>query len=81
MSKAKILVFSGSTRKDSFNKQLAAVAANLANAKADVTLLDLADFPLPLYDGDLEASDGMPTNAQKLRRFFDEHDAFIIASP
>ncbi len=81
MSKVKVLVFSGSIRKAPFNKKLAAVAAQSAETKADVTLLDLADFPLPLYDGDLEASDGLPTNVKKLRRMFDEHDAFIIASP
>lgn len=81
MSNVKVLVFSGSIRKGSFNKQLAAVAAQSAGAEAEVTLLDLADFPMPIYDGDLEAAEGLPTNAKKLRRLFDEHDAFIIASP
>lgn len=78
----KVLVFAGSTRKDSFNKKLAKVAAEMVRAAgAEVTYLDLRDIPMPLYDGDLEASDGIPPNGRKLKDLLLSHDAFLIASP
>lgn len=78
----RVLAFAGSTRKESFNKQLARVAAEGArDAGADVTWLDLKDYPLPLYDGDLEDAEGLPENARTLKRLFAEHDGFVIASP
>ena len=52
---AKILAFAGSTRTESWNKKLIRVAAEGARAEgAEVTLVDLRDFPMPLYDGDLD---------------------------
>jgi chromate reductase len=64
MSQARVLAFAGSTRTSSFNKQLIAVAAGMAQQHgAEVTQLDLRDFPLPLYDGDVEESDGIPEAA------------------
>lgn len=78
----KILAFAGSLRKDSFNKKLIKIAARGAEeAGAKVTLIDLLDFPLPIYNGDLEAASGLPENALKLKKLFLEHDGFIIASP
>jgi NAD(P)H-dependent FMN reductase len=78
----KVLVFAGSTRRASFNKQLAAVAAaHSRSAGAEVTLLDLATLPLPLYDGDLEAEHGLPANAVQLKALFIQHQALVIASP
>ncbi len=81
MKQPKILAFAGSTRKDSFNKRLVKIAASGAQAAlADVTFLDLKDYPLPLFDEDLEAQ-GMPENATLLKRLFIEHDGFLIACP
>ncbi len=78
----KILAFAGSTRKDSWNKKLLKEAAEAAHgAGAEVTVIDLADYPLPLYDGDLDAAQGLPENAKKLQKLFAEHDGFLIASP
>ncbi|MDD7909665.1 MULTISPECIES: NADPH-dependent FMN reductase [Pseudovibrio] len=78
----KILVFSGSTRSQSYNAQLAAlVAKHVALEGADVTLLNLSDYPLPLYDGDLEEEQGVPENALKLKRLIDQHHGVFIASP
>jgi NAD(P)H-dependent FMN reductase len=75
-------VFAGSARKDSLNKMLARVAAVQARAAGgEVTFVDLDDYPMPIYHGDLEASEGMPGNARKLRDIFIAHDAFLIASP
>ena len=82
MTKPKILAFAGSARKDSFNKKLINVAATEArNAGADVTLIDLKAFPLPLFDQDEEAASGLPENAKKLKALFKAHDGFIISSP
>lgn len=78
----KILAFSGSIRSTSLNRKLidVAVAATRA-AGGKVTQIDLADYPLPLYDGDLEDRDGLPDNALRLKALFKDHDALLIASP
>ncbi len=82
MAKPKILALAGSLRKDSFNKKLVRVAAAQAReAGAEVTVVDLADFRMPVYDGDLEASDGVPEPARKLRGIMMEHQGLLIASP
>jgi chromate reductase len=79
---ARILVFAGSARAGSLNKKLARVApAAVRAAGAEATLIDLADYPLPLYDGDLEARDGLPANARKLKDLFIAHQGLLIVSP
>ncbi len=79
---AKLLFFAGSVRKESMNKKLAKLAADMAqDAGAQVTHIDLKDFEMPLYDGDVEAQNGIPENAKKLKQLFVEHDGFFIASP
>src|SRR3954452_14006356 len=78
----RILAFAGSLRRESFNKRLVPIAARAArDAGAEVTLIDLKDFPLPLFDQDLEAGQGMPKNGAKLRKLFEEHEGLLIASP
>ena len=78
----RILAFASSTRRASFNKKLVAIAAQGAReAGAEVTLIDLKDFPLPLFDQDLEAEQGMPENGKKLKKLFIDHDGLLIASP
>lgn len=78
----RILAFAGSTRGESFNKKLVRVAVRGAmDAGAAVTSIDLKDFPLPLYDGDLEAAHGIPEPAQRLKKLFIEHDGFLISAP
>ncbi len=78
----KILVFAGSIRTGSFNARLAALAAKeLTRAEADVSLISLIDYPLPMYDGDLEARSGPPESALKLKRAFCAHHGIFIASP
>ena len=82
MSAPRILAFAGSTRQASYNKKLVSCAAAAAReAGAEVTLIDLRDFPMPLYDGDLEDSSGLPENAKKLKALMREHDGFLISSP
>ena len=78
----RILAFASSTRRESFNKKLVTIAAQGAReAGAEVTLIDLKDFPLPLFDQDLEAEQGMPENGKKLKKLFIDHDGLLIASP
>ena len=79
---ANILFLAGSARKESINKKLARLAATMAEATgADVTLIDLKDYDMPIYNGDLEQENGLPENAKKLKKIFIEHDGFFIASP
>jgi len=79
---AKILAFAGSARAGSWNKKLVAVAANAARAAGgDVTLVDLRDFPMPIYDGDLEAASGLPEHAKRMKALFLAHDALLLACP
>ena len=82
MSAARILVFAGSARRDSLNRKLARAAAEAARAAgAEATFVDLQDYPMPVYHGDLEAAEGMPANGMRLRELFMQHDALLIASP
>lgn len=78
----KLLFFAGSTRTGSFNKKLALLASNIAEDKGtEATFIDLRDFPMPLYDGDLEADKGLPEAAIRLKALFIAHQGFLIASP
>ncbi len=78
----KILAFAGSLRKDSLNKKALAIAvAGARKAGAEVTVVDLKDFSVPLYDGDLEDANGLPENAIKLQDLMLANDGFLIASP
>jgi chromate reductase, NAD(P)H dehydrogenase (quinone) len=78
----RVLVFAGSARRESLNKKLARVAAEAARAAGgEVTFVDLDDYPMPVYHGDLEAAEGMPENGRRLRELFIAHDALLIASP
>jgi len=79
---AKILVFAGSARRDSLNKKLARVGAEAVRAAGgEATFVDLDDYPMPVYHGDLEAKEGMPENARKLRALFLAHEGLLVASP
>ena len=78
----RILAFSGSTRRESLNRQfLAAAVQAVREAGGEVTLLELSDYVLPLYQGDLEEAEGLPANAAKLIGLIARHDALLIASP
>lgn len=82
MRDPKILTFAGSIRTGSFNARLAAlVAKELALANVEATLISLVDYPMPMYDGDLEAKSGPPENAVKLKRMIASHQGVFIASP
>jgi chromate reductase len=82
MSSARILVFAGSIRTSAFSGKLAAVAAKeLALNDADVTIISLVDYPLPIYDGEFEKDKGVPENARQLARQIAAHQGVFIATP
>src|ERR1700677_4979073 len=82
MRAPKILVIPGSLRTGSLNAKLAAVAAHqFAQAGVEVTRLSLADFPLPIYDGDLQTKSGVPKNAIDLKRMIGAHHGVLIVTP
>ena len=82
MSALQILVIPGSLRAGSINIRLAAVAAaEFARADIDVTTISLGDFPLPIYDGDLQAKSGVPKNAIDLKRLIGAHHGILIVTP
>ena len=82
MSALKILVVPGSLRTGSHNARLAAAAAyQFAQAGAEVSRISLGDFPLPIYDGDLQSKSGVPKNAINLKRMIGAHDGVLIVTP
>lgn len=78
----KVLAFAGSTREDSVNKKLVCEAAKIARQmQANVTVVDLKDYPIPFYDEDLETREGMPIKAKQFRQLMIQSDIILIASP
>ena len=78
----KILAFAGSTRESSYNKKLVNIASKIAqNTGAQVKVIDLRDYPLPLYDGDLEEKSGVPDNALAVRAMMMESHGIILSCP
>jgi chromate reductase len=81
-SQPKILAFAGSTREASYNKKLVKIAAEGAKAAgAEVTYVDLRDLPMPLYDEDLEAKEGIPENVRKFKELMKANQGLLIACP
>ncbi|MCI0451236.1 MAG: NAD(P)H-dependent oxidoreductase [Candidatus Latescibacteria bacterium] len=78
----RVVALAASLREGSFNRKLVHIAADgLERAGATVTRLDLRDYPLPLYDADLEKWDGLPRNALALKDVFAAHDAMLFTLP
>lgn len=78
----RVLAFAGSARTDSFNVKLVNIAAEGAReAGAEVTVLNLKDFPMPLFNQDLEAAEGPPEQATRLKGIMLAHEGLLIASP
>ena len=77
-----ILAFAGSSRKASLNDLLVRTAAKKAeDCGVAVDVIQLRDYPLPLYDADLEAERGLPDAARDLKRLMSSHQGFLVASP
>src|ERR1700755_308084 len=82
MAAPKILIIPGSLRTGSHNAKLALAAADaFVRADAEVTRISLSDFPLPIYDGDLQAKSGVPKNAVNLKRMIGAHQGVLIVTP
>jgi len=82
MSAPRIAAFAGSTRTGSWNGTLLKLAATAAReAGAEVTEIDLRDYPLPIFSQDLEADEGAPASAVALKELLTKHDGLLIASP
>jgi chromate reductase len=81
-SEPRLLFISGSSREKSFNKRLARLGANIAEANGIASAFaDLGDYPMPIYNGDIEVSEGPPENARKLKALMKVHSGIFIASP
>ena len=79
---ARLLFFAGSSRTASHNKKLARLGAMIADANGiPSTFADLGDYPMPMYNGDLEAADGPPENARKFKALMQAHSGIFVASP
>jgi chromate reductase len=78
----RLLFFAGSARAGSYNKKLARLGTMIAEANGiSATFADLGDYPMPIYNGDLEAADGQPENAHKFKALMAAHSGIFIASP
>ena len=77
-----ILAFSGSTRNESYNHKLVEIAAHGAKTVGvNFQLIRLSDYPMPLYDGDLEERSGIPDEVKALKKIMFSSQGFLIASP
>ena len=80
--KIKILAFAGSLRENSYSKRVVRTAMKGAiDAGADVTFVDLRDYPMPIYDQDLHEREGFGENALAFQKLLGESDGFLICSP
>ena len=79
---SRIIAFAGSSRRESLNRKLAHAAVEIG-AEADVTLnlIELGDFPMPLYNGDMEDSEGLPESAKRLKDLVTAADGLLIVTP
>lgn len=78
----RLLFFAGSTRDGSFNRKLASLAHHIAAANGiEAVKAELKDYPMPLYDADLEAKEGPPERARAFKALLGEYQGVFIASP
>jgi NAD(P)H-dependent FMN reductase len=78
----RLLFFAGSTREGSYNKKLARLGRHIAEANGiEAVFVDLRDYPMPIYDGDLEATEGPPQTAREFKALLGEYQGVFIASP
>ena len=82
MTKVRLIAFSGSARRESFNRRLLAVMVQGAEGEgAAVTVAEPREFAMPLYDADLESAEGLPAAAARLQELFADHDGLLLATP
>ncbi|MEN0001799.1 MAG: NAD(P)H-dependent oxidoreductase, partial [Pseudomonadota bacterium] len=77
----KVLIFAGSLRSGSLNVKLAHAATKvLAEQGAETTYINLADYPMPIYDDDEKSEHGVPANVSRLGNIMAANDALFLAS-
>jgi chromate reductase len=82
MPSPNILAFAGSARRDAWSKKVLQIAVQGATrGGAEVTTVDLRDYPMPIYDGDLEAKDGVPESARRLQHLMKSQHGYLIVCP
>ena len=82
MNQPRILVIAGSRRREALSRRVAeACALAVRTAGAEVELIDLDDYPAPLYDGDLEAAAGLPEHVVRLQRRLHASDGLLVVNP
>ncbi len=82
MAQKNVLVFAGSLRTGSWNKILAGEVVNVVKESgSSCVYVDLKDYPMPIYDGDLEQREKLPENAKKLKALMHSSDVVVIVSP
>ncbi len=80
--KPKILALAGSLRQHSYSQRVLRTAIKGAEkAGAAVTLIDLGEYPMPIYNPDDHENNGFDANALRFQGLLTEHDGFLIASP
>lgn len=78
----KILAFAGSLRERAYTKRVLKTAVEGARkAGAEVNVVDLNDYPMPIYNADLQAAEGFPTAVEDFQKLLLAHDGLLIASP
>ncbi len=78
----RLLFFAGAAREGSYNKKLARLGQRIAEANGiEAVFVDLKDYPMPIYDGDLEAREGPPETARAFKALLGEYEGVFIASP
>ncbi|MGH6735419.1 MAG: NADPH-dependent FMN reductase [Methyloceanibacter sp.] len=78
----RLLFFAGSAREGSHNKKLARLGQRIAEANGiEAVFIDLADYEMPIYHGDLEAEHGPPKRARAFKALLQEYDGVFIATP
>ena len=82
MNKPRIVVMAGSRRREALSRRVAAACVRALDAAgAEVELVELDDYPAPLYDGDLEAASGLPEAIVRLQRMLHASDGVLVVNP
>ena len=78
----RLLFFAGSAREASFNKKLALLGRHIAEANGiEAVFVDLKDYPMPIYNGDLEAAEGPPERARAFKALLGEYQGVFHRQP
>ena len=82
MHNLNISLLSASLRLNSFNTKLAEHCLEI-NKKMVVraNLIDLKNYDIPYYNGDIEEDNGVPSSIREIRSFFKESDAIVVSTP